>query len=282
MTLSLKAPAKLNLCLDTPFRHDSGEPEWKMVMTAVDLADYVHITPRTDDKIRVTASASFLPCDKRNLAFQAAILLQRLAHHPTGVDVVIDKKIPVAAGMGGGSADAAAVLRGLNELWQLNYSREQLAAIGLQIDSDVPYCLYNELALVSGKGEKIKPLATKLDAWIVIAKPPICVSTPSILAKIDYLNLTECHVNNVVAALIDHDNQKLYANMHNVLEPITAQRYPEVLRLKEKMLKFGAAAAAMTGTGPTVFGVCPKYSRAQHVYNSLRGFCKDVYLVHPL
>lgn len=143
MTLSLKAPAKLNLCLDTPFRHDSGEPEWKMVMTAVDLADYVHITPRTDDKIRVTASASFLPCDKRNLAFQAAILLQRLAHHPTGVDVVIDKKIPVAAGMGGGSADAAAVLRGLNELWQLNYSREQLAAIGLLL-LQFPFCILSD------------------------------------------------------------------------------------------------------------------------------------------
>lgn len=281
--LTIKAPAKLNLCLDTPFRHASGEPEWKMVMMAVDLADYVTLEPNDNSHaICVETSAGFLPCDKRNLAYQAAKVMQEKGNIDSGVTITIKKNIPVAAGMGGGSADAAAVLRGLNELWQLDYSFDQLAKLGLQIDSDVPYCVYNQPALVTGKGEQITPINTGLDFWVVIAKPPICVSTPSILAQIDYDNLGECQVDNVVKALKNNDYAALFTHMENVLEPITTSRYPEVLRLKQKMLKFGSDVALMSGTGPTVFGICTKYSRAVHVKNSLKGFCRDVFLVQPL
>lgn len=149
MEISEKAPAKLNFSLDTPFRHQNGEPEWKMVMIAVDLADYVHIqTLPNSHKITVSTDSGFLPSDQRNLAYQAAKMLRDKYQINEGVAISIDKNIPVAAGMGGGSSDAAAVLRGLNKLWQLGLSRKELAKIGLEIDSDVPFCIYSEPAFV--------------------------------------------------------------------------------------------------------------------------------------
>lgn len=282
MEILEKAPAKLNLSLDTPFRHQDGEPEWNMVMTAIDLADYVHIeTLDNTSEIIVETDSGFLPDDQRNLAYQAAKTLQQDFNVQQGVRITITKKIPVSAGMGGGSSDAAAVLRGLNQLWQLNLSKEQLALLGLKIDSDVPFCVYSQTALVTGRGEKITPLKSLPALWFVIAKPKASVSTPSIIRQIDYNRIIHQDVDAVCQAILNGDIEKLTANMGNVLEPITSHKYPEILRIKNKMISFGAQAAQMSGSGPTVFGVCTKYSRAQHVYNALRGFCQEVYLVCP-
>ena len=156
MELIEKAPAKINLSLDALYRHADGEHEWQMVMTSVDLADYVSIKP--SHSIQVSTDSGFLPEDPRNLAYKAALALQRHANIRQGARIHIEKHIPVAAGLGGGSSDAAAVLRGLNSLWQLGYSRSQLARIGLQVDSDVPYCVYSETALVTGRGDVVTPL----------------------------------------------------------------------------------------------------------------------------
>ena len=277
-----KAPAKLNLSLDALFRHLDGDPEWRMVMTAIDLADYVHIETRDDSNaIQVQTNTGFLPQDQRNLAFQAAKKLQELFQINQGVMITIDKHIPVSAGMGGGSADAAAVLRGLNKLWKLNQSLTDLARIGLEIDSDVPFCVYSCPALVEGKGEKITPLNDLTSLWFVVAKPKASVSTPTILKQIDFSEIQHLNVESVVEAIQQQDWEQLTSSMGNSLEPITIQKYPEIIRIKERMIKFGAEAAQMSGTGPTVFGISTKQSRAQHIYNSLRGFCKEVYLVRP-
>lgn len=282
MEILEKAPAKLNLSLDALFRHLDGDPEWKMVMTAIDLADYVHIqTSHSSSDIKVLTNTGFLPQDQRNLAFQAAKVLQSRFDIQEGVTITIDKRIPVSAGMGGGSADAGAVLRGLNQLWNLNLSLQQLAEIGLEIDSDVPFCVYSCPALVEGKGEKITPLGSLNPLWFVVAKPKASVSTPSILKQIDFSEIQHWNVQKVVTAIQNADWNTLTTCMGNSLEPITAQKYPEITRIKDKMLKFGAQAAQMSGTGPTVFGIAQTESRAQHIYNSLRGFCKEVYLVRP-
>ncbi len=156
MELIEKAPAKINLSLDALYRHHDGEHEWRMVMTSVDLADYVHIQP--SEAIRVTTDSGFLPEDPRNLAYKAATLLQQVSGVKNGASIHIEKHIPVSAGLGGGSSDAAAVLRGLNKLWQLGYSRAQLAQLGLKVDSDVPYCVYSQTAKVTGRGEIVEPL----------------------------------------------------------------------------------------------------------------------------
>lgn len=282
MEILQKAPAKLNLSLDALFRHLDGDPEWRMVMTAIDLADYVHLkTSVESSEIKVITNTGFLPQDQRNLAYQAALTLQQKFNINQGITISIDKHIPVSAGMGGGSSDAAAVLRGLNQLWNLNLSLEELATIGLEIDSDVPFCVYSCPALVEGKGEKITPLNSLTPFWFVVAKPKASVSTPSILKQIDFSEIEHLNVDKVVQAIQTQNWDALTTAMGNSLEPITVQKYPEITRIKEKMLKFGADAAQMSGTGPTVFGISQKQSRAQHIYNSLRGFCDEVYLVRP-
>ncbi|MHC9531960.1 4-(cytidine 5'-diphospho)-2-C-methyl-D-erythritol kinase [Dellaglioa sp. L3N] len=283
MEIREKAPAKINLSLDTPFDHRNGEQEWRMVMTSVDLADYLHIKSledRTD--ITVETDSGFLPCDHRNLAYQAAKILQDKFHVNKGAQIHIKKQIPVAAGLGGGSSDAAAVLRALNQLWNLKLSLAELAKIGLKIDSDVPYCVYSKTAHVTGRGEKIAILKGLPPVWLVVAKPKISVSTPTIIKQIDYARLTHPNVNAIVDAIEADDVDALLDNLGNALEPITSERHPEITRLKEKMVQFGADAAEMSGSGPTVFAICRKKSRAQHVYNSLKGFCEEVYLLRPL
>lgn len=283
MEILEKAPAKLNFSLDTPFRHADGNHEWQMVMIAIDLADYVQVrTIPTSKQITVLTDSGFLPCDRRNLAYQAALKLQQDYQVDQGVEIIIKKNIPVAAGMGGGSSDAAAVLRALNQAWNLNLSKAKLAQIGLEIDSDVPFCVYSEPALVTGKGELINPLGDFPSLWIIVAKPKASVSTPTILKQIDYSNLAHLDVTGLVSALKEQDYAQITAKMGNVLEPITSKKHSDILRIKTKMLKFGADAAQMSGSGPTVFGITQKYSRAQHIYNSLRGFCDEVYLVRPL
>ncbi|WP_244056396.1 4-(cytidine 5'-diphospho)-2-C-methyl-D-erythritol kinase [Ligilactobacillus pabuli] len=282
MEITEKAPAKLNLCLDTPFQHRDGHFEWKMVMTAIDLADYVQITTLPhSEQIIVQTDSGFLPCDQRNLTYQAAKKIKSLFHIKTGLKISIQKNIPVAAGMGGGSADAAAVLRALNKLWNLELTNEQLAKIGLSIDSDVPFCVYSRPALVTGRGEIVTPLESLPPMWFVIAKPPASVSTPFILRQVNYHHLDHLDVDQLVAAIHNQDYLAITSQMANVLEPISARRYPEISKIKNKMLQFGTTTALMSGTGPTVYGVCQKYSRAVRVYNSLRGFCEEVYLANP-
>ncbi|MFC6182601.1 4-(cytidine 5'-diphospho)-2-C-methyl-D-erythritol kinase [Lactiplantibacillus daowaiensis] len=283
MQIVEKAPAKINLGLDTLFEHRNGDKEWNMVMTSVDLADYVQIETIPANRIEVATDSGFLPNDRRNLAFQAVSLLKRRYHIKSGVRIKIKKVIPVAAGLGGGSSDAAAVLRGLNRMWELNLDLKTLAQLGLQIDSDVPYCVYSQTAHVTGKGEVVTPLAKLPALWIVLAKPKISVSTPNILRQVDYDQLPDHpDIDGLLAGIQAGDLQQIVPNMGNVLESITAKRYPEITQIKQQLLTFGADAAQMSGTGPTVFGVCRKQSRAQRVYNSLKGFCKEVYLVRPV
>ncbi|KRM71285.1 4-(cytidine 5'-diphospho)-2-C-methyl-D-erythritol kinase [Lacticaseibacillus brantae] len=281
MEIIQKAPAKINLSLDARFRHPDGEHEWEMVMTSVDLADYVHIQP--SKTLHVTTDSGFLPEDPRNLAYQAALALQRVSGTRLGARIHIEKHIPVAAGLGGGSSDAAAVLRGLNRLWGLNYSREQLAKIGLQVDSDVPYCVYSETALVTGRGEQIKPLGELPNFWVVLAKPKVSVSTPSILNRLDYSEIKyRPDTQTVLDGIRERDFGMMASGMANSLESVTAARHPEITAIKTRLLKYGAQVAQMSGSGPTVFGLCEKQSRATRVYNSMKGFCHEVYLLRAI
>ncbi|TLQ51094.1 4-(cytidine 5'-diphospho)-2-C-methyl-D-erythritol kinase [Lacticaseibacillus casei] len=280
MELIEKAPAKINLSLDALYRHADGEHEWQMVMTSVDLADYVTIQPSRT--IKVSTDSGFLPEDPRNLAYKAALALQRHANIRQGARIHIEKRIPVAAGLGGGSSDAAAVLRGLNSLWELGYSRSQLARIGLSVDSDVPYCVYSETSLVTGRGDVVTPLGSLPNFWVVLAKPRVSVSTPTILNAIDYqAGLEHPDTQRVVAGIQNHDFNQMISGMGNTLEKITASRYPEMTALKHRLEKYGAEIAQMSGSGPTVFGLCQKHSRAMRVYNSMKGFCREVYLLRP-
>lgn len=280
MLVTEKAPAKINLSLDTPMRYLDGLPKWNMVMTSIDLADYltieIHDHPQT---IKVYTDSGFLPNDQRNLAYQAAHMLKTRFHQAAGVTIKIKKNIPVAAGLGGGSSDAAAVLRGLNAGWELGLSLEELAKLSLSIDSDVPYCVYSHTAHVTGHGEQVELLPPVPHDWVVVAKPKVSVSTPTILRQINYETLVHLDNAGLLQAMQTGNWRGALQKMGNVLEPVTEQQYPEIVRLKAKMLKLGADVAQMSGTGPTVFAICRSESRAKRVYNGLRGFCHEVYQV---
>lgn len=284
MNVIEKAPAKINLGLDTPMRYPDGSPQWNMIMTSIDLADYVSVEVfQKHHQIKVYTDSGFLPNDQRNLAYQAVHILRNRFHQKDGVTVRIKKNIPVAAGLGGGSADAAAVLRALNRIWHLGLSLEELAKISLTIDSDVPYCVYNQTAHVTGHGEKVNLLAPFPHYSIVLAKPKVSVSTPTILKRIDYQRLNHnVNIEQIIQGLEQVDEEMMFDAMGNVLEPLTNHMYPEIMKLKQKMLDHGASVAQMSGTGPTVFGVCKKLSQAKRLQNSLRGFCHEVYLVRAL
>lgn len=178
-----------------------------------------------------------------------------------------------------GSSDAAAVLRALNSMWQLGLSKQELATIALTIDSDVPYCVYSQLAYVSGHGEKIELLPPQPHYWVVIAKQQISVSTPQILRQINYEKIDHLDNDQLLASLRAQNWQTATKYMGNVLEPVTMSFYPEIKRLKEKMVELGADVAQMSGTGPTVFAICHTESRAKRIQNSIRGFCRDVHVV---
>lgn len=277
-----KAPAKINLTLDVLYKRPDNFHEVEMIMTTVDLADYIWLKPLQEKEIVLKTSDHFIPNDQRNLAYQAAELLMTRYQVEMGVEITIDKNIPVAAGLAGGSADAAATLRGLNRVWSLGLTMEELAEIGSEIGSDIPFCVHGGTALAIGRGEKIHHLPAPPNCWVVLAKPAISVSTATIYGnlKLDYVE----HPNTVQMqqALAEKDFAKMSETVGNVLESVTLNLYPEVQQLKDQMKRFGADAVLMSGSGPTVFGLVKSEEKAKRIYNGLKGFCPEVYAIRMM
>lgn len=274
-----KAPAKINLTLDVLHKRPDGFHEVEMIMTTVDLADRVWIRPSNDGQINMKVSERFVPNDRKNLAYQAADLLRRKYGIRDGVEITLDKKIPVAAGLAGGSSDAAATLRGLNRLWKLQLSADELADIGSKIGSDVSFCVHGGTALAKGRGEQIQHLPAPPNCWVILAKPSISVSTADIYRNLDISSIKHPDTAGMLDALHSGDYDKMCASLGNVLEPVTMKIHPQVVILKEKMEQFGADAVLMSGSGPTVFGFVKQEARVSRVYNGLKGFCKEVHAV---
>lgn len=274
------APAKLNLSVDILGQYTNQEFQWDMITTSLNLFDYVHLSLRSDDRVTFKTNMSFIPEDQRNLAFKAALLLKEHYKVEQGVSIYIEKNIPVSAGLGGGSSDAAAILRGLNHLWRLQRPISELVDMGLSLDEDVPYCVLSRLARVGGRGNELTPLSTDLRLYFIVVKPNFSVSTKKIAEQIQLGQLNRRPDNlKLVQGLQSNDYSQVIAGMGNALETITAGQHEEIDYLKQKLIQFGADGAAMSGSGPTVFGICRNSSRARHVLNSIRGFCKQAYLL---
>ncbi len=282
MRILVKAPAKINLSLDVLHKRDDGYHEVEMVMTTIDLADRVELALLDSDQIKISSHNRFVPDDNRNLAYQAANVLKERYNVSKGVGITITKTIPVAAGLAGGSSDAAATLRGLNKLWGLNLSLDELAEIGSEIGSDVSFCVYGGTALATGRGEKIHHIEPPPHCWVVLAKPTIGVSTSEVYGQLDLTSVHHPNVKGMVQAITNKDYYGICKLMGNVLEDVTLKLHPEVAQIKDQMRKFGADAVMMSGSGPTVFGLVHHDSRLQRVYNGLRGFCDQVYAVRML
>ena len=274
-----KAPAKINLTLDVLYKRPDGFHEVEMVMTTVDLADRVWLRPSDDGRIVIKSSERYVPSDRKNLAYQAADLLRREYGISDGVEITLEKSIPVAAGLAGGSSDAAATLRGLNRLWKLGVPGDELARLGAKIGSDVSFCVYGGTALATGRGEQIENLPVPPKCWVILAKPSISVSTGDIYGNLNTSAIVHPDTQGMIAALENGDYEKMCQSVGNVLEPVTMNLYPQVAGLKEHMIKFGADAVLMSGSGPTVFGLVKQESRVSRIYNGLKGFCSEVYAV---
>ncbi|WP_230639912.1 4-(cytidine 5'-diphospho)-2-C-methyl-D-erythritol kinase [Bacillus velezensis] len=282
MRILEKAPAKINLSLDVTSKRPDGYHEVEMIMTTIDLADRIELTELPENVIRVASHNRFVPDDQRNLAYQAAKLLKERFQVKKGVSIMITKVIPVAAGLAGGSSDAAATLRGLNRLWDLKLSVEELAELGAEIGSDVSFCVYGGTALATGRGEKIRHIGAPPHCWVMLAKPTIGVSTAEVYRRLNLQQVRHPDVQAMIDAIEEKSFQKVCGQLGNVLESVTLSLHPEVAMIKNQMKRFGADAVLMSGSGPTVFGLVQYESKVQRIYNGLRGFCDQVYAVRMI
>jgi 4-diphosphocytidyl-2-C-methyl-D-erythritol kinase len=282
MKLSVKAPAKINLSLDVLHKREDGFHEVEMVMTTIDLADRIELTPLDEDIIKIESSGGYVPSDYRNLAYQAADLLKKEFNRTEGVHITIDKQIPVSAGLAGGSSDAAATLKGLNELWELGLTHDELATLGAKIGSDVSFCIHGGTALATGRGEVIEAIPSPPPCWVVLAKPSIGVSTADVYRNLKLDHVDHPDINAMVEAIENKNFNRICDLLGNVLESVTLEDYPEVSHIKNQMERLGAEGVLMSGSGPTVFGLTVHESRGHRIYNGLRGFCNEVYMVRMI
>jgi 4-diphosphocytidyl-2-C-methyl-D-erythritol kinase len=278
----VKAPAKINLSLDVLGKREDGYHDVKMIMTTIDLADRIELELLEQNRIVVTSHNRYVPDDQRNLAYQAAALLKEIFGVTLGAQITITKNIPVAAGLAGGSSDAAAVLRGLNKLWGLNCTIDELAQIGAKIGSDVSFCVYGGTAIATGRGEQIEHIDSPPPCWVILAKPSQGVSTATVYQNLNLSEIEHPNVGGMVDAITSQDYKQICDSLGNVLESVTLKFHPEVAMIKEQMKRFGADAVLMSGSGPTVFGLVKHDSRMHRVYNGLKGFCEQVYAVRML
>lgn len=278
--INLLAPAKINLSLDVLGQRRDGYHIVEMVMQTIDLCDHISLEARADEQIKVHCAHPFVPGGQENLTYKAADLMRKLAGKSNlGVTIKIDKNIPVAAGLGGGSADAAAVLKGLNQLWGLSFSEQQLSQAGLQLGADVPFCLMGGTALARGIGEELTRLPAPAKLWVVLLKPNVGVSTADV-----YKNYNACAVQKrpdtcrLIEALSSGPLEAIPMSMANVLESVTFPWLPVLRHLKQKALEFGALAALMSGSGPTIFALTSDYRRAEAIYIGLRRQVEFAYI----
>lgn len=279
--ISLKALAKINLGLDVVRRREDGYHEVRMIMQTIHLYDRLDIKRTQEPGIQIQTNLSFLPVNENNLIYKAAKLLMDEFSITDGVSVKLDKRIPVAAGMAGGSTDAAAMLIGVNRLFSLGLTKRQLMERGVQIGADVPYCIMRGTALAEGIGEELSPLPPMVKCPVLIAKPSISVSTKFVYQN---LKLDDTTIHPDIDLLIEDIKAKnlhdIAAHMGNVLETVTIPNYPVIDEIKKHMLSHGAVGAMMSGSGPTVFGLFDDEDTAKKAYKAMRSshLARQVYL----
>jgi len=283
-SIQLKAMGKINLGLDVLRRREDGYHEVRMVMQMVNLYDRIKITKIRKPKIYISTNLNFLPNNENNIAYKAAKLLMEEFGIKAGVYIEVEKHIPVAAGMAGGSSDAAAVLYGINRLFRLNLNIAQLMERGVKLGADVPFCVARTTSLCEGIGEIITPLQSIPDCYILIAKPGFSVSTKYVYENLNQEAITaRPNVEGLVSAINRQDLHAIAGHMGNVLETVTTARYPDIERIKELMRQKGALNAMMSGSGSTIFGIFEHKGVVKVACEELRreASVKNVFLTRP-
>ncbi len=269
--LRLHARAKINLGLDVLRKREDGYHEVRMIMQTIHLYDKITLSLTEKPGIQIQTNLRYLPVNEDNLVYKAAKLLMDEFAVEQGLNIRLEKHIPVAAGMAGGSSDAAAVLVGVNRMFELGLSKKDLMARGVKIGADVPYCVMRGTALAEGIGEKLTPLARMPQCYILIAKPKISVSTKFVYGNLRANELTEHpDIDAQIAALKAGDLRTLCREMGNVLETVTIPAYPVIGEIKKTMLECGALGSLMSGSGPTVFGIFEDKEKAEKAFAVLK------------
>lgn len=283
--LTVPAWAKINLTLDVLSERQDGYHDLRMVMQSVSLRDTVRVAIGTGASLLVRTNLSFLPDDNTNLAAVAAERFCAAAGLDLGgLSLEIEKSIPVCAGLGGGSSDAAATLRALNELTATGFSDARLAEIGAQVGSDVPYCVFGGTALAEGRGELLTRLPVLPHCWVVLCKPEFRISTPQLFAALNVRRIVRRpDTAGVCAALEQGDLGGVARRLYNVFEDaLDPRRATVVAAVKAMLLEWGALGAVMSGTGPTVFGLFDDVLTAQSAANALARQYEEVFLAEPV
>lgn len=284
--LELKAYGKINLGLDVVRRREDGYHEVRMIMQTVRVYDAIELNRTEEEGIRLLTNLYYLPDNENNLGYRAAKLLMDEFGIRDGVEIKMKKFIPVAAGMAGGSSDAAAVLFGVNKMFGLGLSKQELMERGVRLGADVPYCIMRGTALSEGIGEILTPLPPMPQCRVLIAKPAVSVSTKHVYESLNLPSLgAEAHpdIDAMRAAIEKKDLSGVVSQLGNVLETVTIPENPVIQTLKDKMMEMGADGSLMSGSGPTVFGLFTNQTAAQAAYEELRygssqDLAKQVYL----
>ena len=269
-TITKKAYAKVNLGLDVIRRREDGYHEVRMIMQTVDICDVLTFTRQERPGIVVTTEKEELPGDESNLIYKAARLVTETCSVREGIKIELQKRIPMAAGMAGGSTDAAAVFHGMNEMFGLGMDEDEMCALGVKIGADIPYCVRGGTALAEGIGEILTKLPDAPACVVLVAKPDIDVSTKYVYENLHAESL-EYHpdIDGMRAAIEEGDLRGMAERMGNVLETVTVNAYPVIREIKEVMKKSGAWNALMSGSGPTVFGIFGEEEKARKAYNEI-------------
>lgn len=280
-SIRLKARAKINLGLDVLGKREDGYHEVRMVMQTIGIYDRLILTKIPEEEIRITSNLAFLPVNENNLIYKAIKLLKDEYHFPGGISVDLNKFIPVAAGMAGGSTDAASTMFGVNRLFGLNLSMGKMMELGVRLGADVPYCVMRGTALAEGIGEKLTRITPVPHMWILIAKPQINVSTRLVYEQLDMGGIQKHpDIDGIIRAIEAQDVVRIAQSMGNVLENVTVPLYPVIETIKQDMLSHGAINAMMSGSGSTVFGIFPdeQTTLACQAFLKKKGDARQVYI----
>lgn len=278
----IKAYAKINLSLDVIGKREDGYHMLRMLMQTIDLYDVLNIN-KAAEGINITSNKAYLPTDDRNLCYKAAKLFIEKYEITGGIDIDIKKNIPVAAGLAGGSTDAAAVLKAMRDIYEIKASDDELMELALKIGADVPYCINGGTALCEGIGEKITKLNSFKNHILVVIKPPFGVSTKEVYQNLDISKIYK-HPNTeyLVSAIEEDDLDYVSKNMKNILENVTLRKHSILKDIKNSMIKHGALGAMMSGSGPTVFAFFEDMLKAQNCYDKLKLKYNEVFITRTI
>lgn len=252
--MKIRAYAKVNLALDVVGKREDGYHELEMIMAPITLHDLLYIN-RIDEGIEIESNSQLLPTDERNIMYKAAKLLIERYHIPSGVHIHIYKHIPMQAGLAGGSADGAAVLKAMNKMFHLHLSDDELAAIGKELGADIPFCIYEQTALVKGIGEKLEFIPQHLDCHLLLVKPKRGVSTKKSFARLDFDHAEHPDIQRMKKGIENDCYEDVIESLGNTLEGPSLQMVKEIQEIKDEMLAFGFDGALMSGSGSCVFGI---------------------------